>query len=301
MNIAELIAKILVLIGFILAVFNFIGIIQLAPEFDRYGIHSFAFGGHPSNAASIFAIVTSILLEDTSKNKKFIMLSLIIEILTFRFKAIAFSVFVVYMLFFSKMSVIKTRYKIPTWIKIIPIIMILLFVCGDQIQFYFLNPQASRARALIASFKIAKDFFPFGSGFASFGTLMSGEYYSYAYIKYGLSQVWGFMNGEGLYSFIGDGGFATIIAQFGCIGLIVVLCSLYVVYKSAKQQNKEMEHRNILTYAILGYLIISQSNEGALNAENAVLFALVLAIHVKKCIFANKSKEFNGSMVNGKI
>lgn len=54
-------------------------------------------------------------------------------------------------------------------------------------------PEEFMARAMlyVTSFEIFKDFFPFGSGFASFASHSSGVYYSPLYAKYGIENVKG--------------------------------------------------------------------------------------------------------------
>lgn len=275
LNIAQKIAKLLIILGVIIEILNLMGIIYSAPGFDRFGLPAFTFGLHPSNSTSILAVVISLLFWDEKKNRIYIYISLMLIILTFRFKGIAFAFLVSYFILKNILPHMKNKVKIPLVIQIIPIILCIGFICWDQITFYFISPTASRARALATSFKIAAKSFPFGGGFASFGTLMSGVYYSNAYRQFGLNNIWGFTNKN--YDFIGDGGFATIIGQLGWLGLLVVILNITYIYKFIK---KKVNQTNlpIPCLLILSYLIISQSNEGAFYSENAPIFALILAL-----------------------
>ena len=73
--------------------------------------------------------------------------------------------------------------------------------------------------------QILYDYFPFGSGFASYGTYSSGVYYSKIYSDYGIDGIWGMT--KSYYNFIAD-TFYPSLAQFGVIG--VCLFFIFWVY-----------------------------------------------------------------------
>ena len=80
------------------------------------------------------------------------------------------------------------------------------------------------------SLTIAGQLFPLGSGFATFGTYMSGEYYSPLYYEYGLNTVWGLWPSNP--TFVSDSFWPAILAQFGFIGLVVLVYLLVETGKS---------------------------------------------------------------------
>lgn len=283
---AQNISRFLVIYGLVTAVLNLAGIIQLAPGHERYGCSAFSFGLHPSSTASILAAVVGLLYWNEEDNIWYIYFSLILLVLTFRFKGIAFVCLVVYFIVRNKShNKIRSKIRVPLILQMVPIVICIFFVCWEQITFYFLRPTASRARALMTSFKIAAKSFPVGGGFASFGTLMSGIYYSDAYRQFVLSDIWGFTREN--HGFIGDGGFATIIGQLGWSGLLVVVLNIVLICKFVKKCSKKKEVP-ISCLLLLAYLLISQSNEGAFYAENAPVFALILALLT---ISYNQAKE----------
>lgn len=272
---AEKLLKFMIVVGVIQEVLNLCRVVTLAPGFDRFGLPTFTFGLHPSNTSSILALAVSVLFVHEKKNKKYIYLAILLGILTFRFKSIAFGFLAIYFLFKDKFVIGQNQKKMPMGIQMIPLVIAVLIISWEQIQFYFVSPTASRARALVSAFYLAKMSFPVGGGFATFGTHMSGVYYSSAYQEVGLNNIWGFTKDN--FDFIGDGGFATIIGQFGYAGLLVMVGFFLYLFKHLKKTSylKELPTAELL---LLLYLIISQSNEGMLCSENAPLFALMLAI-----------------------
>ena len=265
-------SKTLIVLSLFLAFLNLTKIINLTPGYERFDLYTFSLGGHPSSASAIFATIICLLLSDLKKNKTWIFLAMIIEVLTFRFKAIAFVLLALFCMIFM-----KKRINIK---KMVIAVLCVVVAAWPQISYYFLRSTSSRAVALSTSIQIANDFFPFGSGYATYGTSMSGKYYSYAYVKYGLMNKWGFSPTH--YEFIGDGGFANIIGQFGYIGTLLFLIVLLLFIKNI-QMICEKNSIDILPFiCLIGYLIISTSNEGGLNSAYAILMAFVCTVLLKK-------------------
>ncbi len=112
----------------------------------------------------------------------------------------------------------------------------------DRLYSYFQNPDLSnQARNVLytTSFRIAKDFFPLGSGLATFGGWISDLYYSPLYTKYGISSVYGLQKGG---NFITDTFWPYLIAQVGLIGtgcyiwiLISLFCSTVKMFKKLEK------------------------------------------------------------------
>ena len=264
--------KLIILFGLVLEILNLTTDFQLVEGYEKFGIKAFSFFGHPAFTSSILAGFVAIFLFDSKKNKNWIMLGSILLMATLRTKAFAFVLLIVYTVFFLKRKI--------NVLNIIMAISLVVAVGWSQVQYYFLNPNASRARALNASIEIANDYVPIGGGFATFGTPMSGKYYSKAYYEYGLSERWGFM--PNYYGYISDGGWATMLGQFGYLGtaifLSIIIFLILSIYERIKNTNI-----NLQPYiALIGYLLISSTNEVAFSSSYAIFYALLLAIIVLK-------------------
>lgn len=263
------IGKLIVIIGIVLEILNLLTDIQLVDGYEKYGIKAFSLGGHPSFTSAIFAGFTVLFLVEPKKNKFWIALSMILVTATLRSKGIAFVCLVIYALIFLRKNI--------SVLKIITVGVLAVIVGWNQIQYYFFNENASRARALNTSIEIANDYLPVGSGFATFGTIMSGKYYSDAYEKYGLSERWGFTREN--YGYISDGGWATIIGQFGYLGAVLFVCVIIFLILSLK--NRIGSCKNMIPYiSIIMYMLISSTNETAFSSNFAVFYAILLSIIV---------------------
>lgn len=274
------IGKVIIVIGIVLEILNLTTDIQLVDGYEKYGIKAFSLGGHPSFASAIFAGFTVLLLMEPKKNKFWIVLSMVLVAATLRAKGIAFVCLVVYALFFFRKNISN--------LKIIMVGLLVIMVGWNQIEYYFFNENASRARALNTSIEIANDYLPIGSGFATFGTIMSGKYYSDAYEKYGLSERWGFTKEN--YGYISDGGWATIIGQFGYVGVVLFIGVIIFLILSLK--NRIGNCKNIVPYiSIILYMLISSTNETAFSSNFAVFYAILLSIIVLKQTEERKEVE----------
>lgn len=113
---------------------------------------------------------------------------------------------------------------------LLSMITVIIFVAREKIMFYFAQgitedievDYLARMALYTTSTNIFIDYFPFGSGLASFATHASGAYYSEIYTKYGIDGIWGL--NRTYTSFVADTYYPSL-AQFGVVGAI-----LYVVF-----------------------------------------------------------------------
>lgn len=80
------------------------------------------------------------------------------------------------------------------------------------------------------SLKIAKDFFPFGSGLGTFGGYIAALYYSPLYTQYGLSSVYGLERGG---YFLMDTFWPYVLGQFGFFGLLFYIVIVALLFRNA--------------------------------------------------------------------
>lgn len=267
------VGKILIIIGIILEILNLTTGLELAePKYAKFGIKAFSFLGHPAFTSAILAGFVAIFLVKPKKSRIWIFLGLILISATLRAKSLAFACLVICSLMFFRKRIDIVKFLLMG--------VLILIVGWNQIQYYFLNSNASRARVLDTAIEIANDYFPIGGGFASFGTMVSGKYYSKAYEKYGLNDRWGFR--EDSYSFVADGGWATSIGEFGYIGTVLILGMIFLLVLSIKKRMKGKDIEITPYIALLGYLLISSTNEAAFNSNYALLYSIILAIIVRK-------------------
>ena len=248
------------------------------------------FYSHPTMLASscVFLIALIMLTKPTKKIPIInIVILFFILLSTLRFKAVGAAIIVLAMLFYLH----YTKKKI-TLLQIGIVAIIAILLSWKQINYYFINVDAGARSVLFeTSIKIAEDYFPVGTGFATFGSYFSSVSYSPVYMMYGINNIWGLEKGRTF--FVSDNFWPMIIGQFGVIGLICYLLLLFITYKKIQNEYSERNKYLYITKLIsLGYLIISSTSESAFVSPFAIPFALIIGISIKKdskIIITNKN------------
>ena len=249
-------------------------IFKIFPTYEiRFGIRSEQLMfTHPTYLAS-FAVLVIIVLSITIKNFKddwkYIMMMLLVLASTLRFKAIAFIPVYLYVIFIVYKKQRKLQLK-----DIILLGLLGLVFAISQVWEYANNPEWARSALSMKSLLIARDHFPLGSGFGSFASWTSGQYYSPIYYNYGLSWVWGLS--PDFYGFVADTFWPMVIGQFGYIGFIIYCIILFMVYKNINEtQNLNLYLGQIL---LLLHLLILSTAEASFSGPISVVFLGLISI-----------------------
>ena len=253
-------------------IFHVSGLALMGGDRAWNGIPSYQFlYGHPTELAAYTIGFSAILLIE-KKNAPWVVLCAVLLVTTQRSKAIAMAAVIIAFVLYNQTKRSKSR---P------PLVVILLIVCAvavlglGQFEFYYGDDSSARTLLTRCGFEIAGDLFPFGSGFATYGTYMSGAYYSPLYYAYGLSSVWGLMPGQAM--FVSDSFWPAAAAQFGVIGLFALVGSIVLMFLSL---NSAGEARGIPFAAracMPIYLLIASTSDAAFFNFYGVFFALLMA------------------------
>ena len=268
----------LIYIFFLCTIVNYV--FNIWPGDFRFGIMSNKiFYGSPTYlaAVSIFLLSMYILTNVTNKIQPLEIIMIIIVLLsTLRFKAIGAAIMIIVMSIYIYRS--KKRLSLS---KIAILGIFLIMISWDQISFYYLSHDDVARNILTSkSMEIAKDYFPLGTGFGTYGSYISGVYYSSLYYKYDLYKIWGISKNNT--SFLSDTFWPMIIGQFGLIGTIIYAMILGLIYKNIQ---KCFDKNNINLYIskmiCIAYLLISSTSESAFVNPISIPLALIIGIQIK--------------------
>jgi len=243
--------------------------------------------GHPTNyAAAITAISLAYLYSSDFKwrNKIMFLVMLSVGLISGRSKFYGFFVLAAVVVFyFSNIKNIKLNLK--NIVIVLVMIVGVLFVAWDKIMFYFLssitggeeNDYLARFVLYGTSFLIFTDYFPFGSGMASFGTHASRVVYSNTYSEYEIDNIWGLSKSHN--TFIADTYYPSL-AQFGIMGVILFfLFWVYIIKKSYRFFKIQQEARYItLTIIIVGFLLIENVADATQTSNRGFFMMMLLGI-----------------------
>ncbi len=174
----------------------------------------------------------------TTKTKITFLLILALGLISGRSKFFGFYAFASILVLFLSVKLDNFKLNLKSISILLAVVAVVILVAWEKISFYFFQTFTGEVdRDNLARFVLYRtapdilvDYAPFGSGFASFGTFASGQYYSDIYIKYGIEKVWGIS--QDFYNYVADTYYPSL-AQFGIVGvLLYVLFWLYIAKKA---------------------------------------------------------------------
>ena len=257
---------------------------------ERYGFASFQFVfNNPGNFSKLFyfliPILTADLMYSNSRYKKCVIgIALLVWLSTMRSRAFAFvAVYLILtFLFFSTNGkrlglMIRNRIKV---IYLVPVALIAVTICWNQIIFYFTTATQARSVLLRYGLKTMMDYFPFGAGFGTFGSDIAFTHYSKLYQQYGFNSIYGMREGEGY--FLNDNYWPMIMGQFGILGFVLVLYILFIFMRMVLQETKKNRYLYFASFCAFGFLALSSVASKSYSEYSSICVFLLLGIFVQR-------------------
>lgn len=279
-------SRIYLTIIFTFIIFNLVFDLGMSADI-RYGIPSYKFlYMHPTYLVSAVVIMLCTILSDSEKKYDIFIRFEAIVILIFTMRNKAFVFVIGY--FFMKIAMnyaktIKIRY-------ILILAVIGVFSAYNKIleyASYYLT--AARPALFIVGYMLARRYFPFGSGFGTFASEISGQYYSPIYYEYGINVVTGLE--ENAHWYIGDTFWPYVYGQFGFIGLIIFLIIILNIFKSLQRRYEYNKKRQYAAFLILLYILIASTAEAIFTDVTGSFSFAVIAGYLGNNIISDYYQE----------
>ncbi|WP_310604963.1 O-antigen ligase family protein [Anaerosporobacter sp.] len=245
----------------------------------RYGIKVLClFFTHPSSLASACVTMLGFLFIFEQRNQKLVLFSILLVgmmTLTMRTKAIAAAGVFFFFLISQKKG---TKNRISLW-QIIFAVFLVVIIGWDQFQYYIVqNDSMARSALLTTSIRIAKDCFPLGAGFGTFGSYFSAVSYSPLYYKYGISGVYGLSTNYT--NFISDSFYQMILGTTGVLGFTFYVSILFNILMIFKKKCGDCRYFYAFLFPFI-YLIICSIGESAFVNSLAIPIAICMGYAYK--------------------
>lgn len=253
---------------------------------DVYVFKSFV--RHPSCYGAIVTCLSLIYLycgKYSLKEKLIFLIMLSIGISSGRSKFYGFFILAPFTIFYiGKAKNLKINFRnVAATIILLALIFI---IAKEKLDLYFLQGlnEDSEDKDLIARFVLYStsvllllDFFPFGTGLASFGTHASAVYYSDIYPRYDIDSVWGLSKSYN--KFITDTYYPSL-AQFGVVGVaLFFLFWIYILHKSIIYCKKSNDTQLFAISAlIVCYLLIENIADASLTSNRGLFMMMFLGL-----------------------
>jgi hypothetical protein len=186
-------------------------------------------------------------------------------------------------LFFSNIK--QFRWSTRNVLILLLMLAVITFVAWKKIYLYFYQSITDEVeKDMIARYvlyatapEILRDYFLFGSGFASYATYASGLYYSHIYTDYGIDGVWGLS--KSYHSFVSDAYYPSLV-QFGVAGIVLyILFWVYICKRAFCFYGKTHNiHFLIISVLIVGFLAIDGTSDSTLISNRGVFAMMLLGL-----------------------
>lgn len=180
------------------------------------------------------------------------------------------------------------RYRKQLKIEVIlGIALIAVVVAFPAIQEYIFNTRAPRSVLLYYGFLTANTYFPFGSGFATYGGEMAARFYSPLYWAYGFDDRYG-LSHTGYGGILNDNYVAMIAAQMGYMGLILFGVVYYRLFKLFDGKNLDRKIKPIIM-SVFGVIVCSLMISANSKTLMGVWVHAIMGMCTATCIEKDKS------------
>lgn len=226
---------------------------------------------HVTFLAGTCAFLLAIYLFYYEKNNlRYIVMTVILLVSTFRGKGLAGAVAYCVILYF----IVWKQRKFKFWHYLV-LILLSMYIAWDQLLFYYVDLAGHSARSVLTltSFEILKDYFPIGTGFGTYASDVAGETYSVVYVKYGFRAVSELREGEGYFS---DTFWPIIIGQTGFIGTVSYLTAMFRLFQKSANAKAVSKKAYGCVIFVFCYLLISSTSESAFNNSFSAPLAMML-------------------------
>lgn len=212
-------------------------VVPLFPVTDRrFGIDTYSFIANNAGEFTNLAFASGVLIYSVCSSPLLRIVSIgmmaCLSFASLRFKAMILALIYVLLIVTRRIGLISSKVvetSSGTLVKVnriraIYLLAILPFglaLGAGQFSHYFLGELTPRLFLVQQSVAVASDFFPLGAGGGTFGSAVSKMYYSELYYDLGFSGRWGLTETDN--RFLNDNFWPMVIAQYGILGLGIVL------------------------------------------------------------------------------
>jgi hypothetical protein len=226
-----------------------------------------------------------------------------IGLLSTRSKMYGFCMLATILLIFSYRLNLRNKFKFSKKLIFLLIIILgaTLFAARTKLYEYTIVGTQDKkniydiwARPLlyITGLKISKDFFPLGSGFASFGSWYSGVFYSPIYSKYGIDKAYGLTEADP--SCVSDTFFPQLLGQFGVIGIVFFFLFWYKILIKIYNQIKPYSGRNcqlfVLMILIFSFFMVESIADSTIVENRGIFIMIIFAMAISELQLTYKKK-----------
>lgn len=280
-------------IMFACLVLNFIPGINIFSSGEyRHGIKTYQFlFTHPTFlVASTVPLLMFIHLSKRKHRKLFIFFTILITLSSLRTKGVVIVLIYIALLLYQKLKKCFTK---PSFQLVKGVVYAFAFVAiyvatsVKITQYLAYGIAAARPALYMVGFQIMKENAPIGSGFGTFASSLSGEYYSIVYTKYNISHVTGLTPEK--YNYMADTFWPYVYGQFGIAGLIFYIGALAICCSIILKKCKNKETKACV-FLLMSYLLFASFVESIMTNDSIILYILSIYVFISYDLHLTKNR-----------
>lgn len=165
----------------------------------------------------------------------------------------------------------------------------IIFLAWDKIYFYYVQGHDKFAKSIMTgiSLQIAKDYFPIGTGFGTFGSTYAKEVYSPVYVLYGLAK-----NGElGIESkkYLTDLFWPILFGETGVLGTLMYCALILLLFVQIQKIYYYDKRKYCLLLFMFVFMLMTTFTEAGFMQPVIMVFAFVMGNLLEE--YAEKRNE----------
>ena len=206
----------------------------------------------------------------------YLIMTLAVMASTLRYKAFGAAIMIV----FIYLTICRRR-RNPGVLAWTVLIAVMAAATVGQFIEYYANTTFTTPRDVLQStaLQIAREYFPFGTGFATFATAFSVTPYSPVYYIYHIDAVWGLS--PTYYAFITDTFWPMLLAETGVLGLGFYIAALAGHVRRVLRIGRVNACGYASALVLLGYFFIASSSETAFASSYAAGFGMWIGVQLE--------------------
>lgn len=260
---------------------------------QRFGLDTYSFIANNAGEFANLVFVSGILIYSFSGSRRLREISsgimIFLSFASLRIKAIVLALIYVLLIFTRRLGLMSSKDIGTSSGTLVTVnrlrVIYLLFIVpvglvfgAEQFSHYYLGDLSPRLFLTKSAVVVANEFFPFGAGGGTFGSAVSKLQYSELYYDLGFSGRWGLTETDK--RFLSDNFWPMVIAQYGVLGLGIVLTIYTMIARSMLRHWASNYRLSIGVVAILLNLGLSTLGSAILigNLGVVLIIALVLLL-----------------------
>lgn len=262
-------------LGFIFSLINLVYDVGMRGQ-ERFGLFGFNFIFDQAHAYTMFVFFFVLVLTYTVRKKvhlyRYYFYAIVQVALTLKGPSFIWCALSVLLLLYFK------KFKKIGVVAVLVIGLLALSLGTYQIQTYFLDETAPRAKLFIYGIETLKNFHYMGAGFGTYGSFSAAKYYSPLYVKYGFEGSYGMSSND--YQFLTDTYWPMLLGQFGIIGTLIVAGTTLYMFRVLQKKRFPNQTKAIL-FSCFIYLLIHSVGSSTPTISSAAIMAVGMVMLTK--------------------